>query len=146
VAWCKATRGEWIPAMHLLDATLAAAPDAVRRGLIFADRARVSGVIGEQVGAASSRSAAFECFLDANWDNARNDEAIGVMSSMDVLASDSERARPLFDRVSAIQVSKMIGDGHGGRFEAFRNFAISYLGEGPEALRHAQAAYGLSKG
>jgi DNA-binding CsgD family transcriptional regulator len=146
LAWRKAAHGEWIPAMHLLDATLAVAPDSLRRGLIFADRARVSRAIGECVGAASSCAAAIECFVGTDWDRARDDEAIGVMSSMDVLAADSERVRPLFERVSTIQVSKMIGDGHGKRFDAFRHFAISYLADSQEALRHAQVAYGLFKG
>ena len=70
LAWRKALRGDWIPAMHLLDGAFAFAPDAMRRGLIFADRARISMAIGEHVSAASSRANAFECFSEIDWDGA----------------------------------------------------------------------------
>ena len=67
LAWRKALRGDWIPAMHLLDGAFALAPDAMRRGIIFADRARISMAIGEHVSAASSRANAFECFSEVEW-------------------------------------------------------------------------------
>jgi DNA-binding CsgD family transcriptional regulator len=146
IAWRKALRGEWIPAMHLLDGAAALAPDAMRRGLIFADRARISQVIGEHVSANSSRANALDCFSEIDWNRTRNEEAaMAVFAAMDVLRVDLDRARALFAYADASTVSKMSGGAHGRRMEAFRAFAFSHLTEGEEALRHAQSAYKIFK-
>ncbi|HTV92533.1 MAG TPA: LuxR C-terminal-related transcriptional regulator [Verrucomicrobiae bacterium] len=145
LAWQKALRGDWIPAMHLLDGAFALAPDVMRRGLIFADRARISVAIGERVSAASSRANAFECFSQIDWTGPRNDEAMGVFAAMDVLCEDPELAHVLFTSARMSRVSKMIGGGHGRRLDAYRTFALSHLTEGEEALRHAQSAYKIFK-
>jgi DNA-binding CsgD family transcriptional regulator len=141
LAWQKALRGDWIPAMHLLDGAFGLAPDSIRRGLVFADRARISGAIGERVSAASSIANAFECFSEIDWTVTRRDEATGVFGAMDVLRSDHERASALFARAASGSVSKMAAMGHGRRLEAFKIFALSHLAEGDEALGHAQDAY-----
>ena len=141
LAWRKALRGEWIPAMHLLDSAFALAPDTMRRGLIFADRARISTVIGERVSATSSCTNVFECFSEVEWSQAQKEEAMGVLAAMDVLRADPDRARTLFACAEVATVSKMIGGAHGRRLEAFKSFALSHLTEGEEALQHAQSAY-----
>jgi DNA-binding CsgD family transcriptional regulator len=145
-AWRKATHGDWIPAMSLLDGTLAMAPDEMHKALIHADRARISRALPERVSAASSCRFAFDCLNDANWPDAQNDEALVILSMMDVLGSDRERARPLFDAAIQGGLSKMVGGAHGCRFDAFKSFANSYLSDGEESLRHAQDAYSLFKG
>jgi DNA-binding CsgD family transcriptional regulator len=145
IAWQKALRGEWIPAMRLLDGAFSLAPDSMRRGLIFADRARVSQAIGESVSASSSRANAFECFSQVDWKRARREESTGVFGAMDVLCSDRERAGALFARAASTEVSKLAAMGHGRRLEAFRTFALSHLTDGVEALRHAQDAYKIFK-
>jgi DNA-binding CsgD family transcriptional regulator len=145
IAWQKALRGEWIPAMHLLDGAFGLAPDSIRRGLVFADRARISGAIGERVSAVSSTANAFECFSEIDWTVTRRDEATGVFGAMDVLRSDHERASALFARAASGSVSKMAAMGHGRRLEAFKTFALSHLTEGEEALQHAQNAYKIFK-
>ena len=115
LAWQKASRGDWIPAMHLLDSAFAFAPDAMRRGLIFADRARISMAIGERISAASSCANAFECFSEIEWSGAPREEAMGVFAAMDVMSADRERALTLFQSASAARVSRLIGGGHGRR-------------------------------
>jgi DNA-binding CsgD family transcriptional regulator len=141
LAWRRALHGGWIPAMHLLDGALALAPDAARRGLIFADRARVSSAVGELLSATSSRANALDSFAAIDWTHARGEEAIGVFAAMDVLREDRERALKLFQHADATKVSKMIGVGHGRRPIAFREFALSHLTDGDEALEHAHTAY-----
>jgi DNA-binding CsgD family transcriptional regulator len=141
LAWRKALQGAWIPAMHLLDGSLALAPDQLHRGLVFADRSRVSRTTGEDISSASSRANAFDCFEAVNWADARSDESVGLFASIDVLSPELERARALFDRADAVVVSGLIGSGHGRRLSAFREFALSHLTDGDEALQHAQAAY-----
>jgi DNA-binding CsgD family transcriptional regulator len=145
LAWKKALRGDWIPAMHLLDGAFAFAPDAMRRGLIFADRARISNAIGERISAASSRANAFECFSEVNWNAARRDEAIGVFAAMDVLRDDPERARALFARAEASNDSQLAVASYGRRLGAYKAFALSHLTDGAEALQHAQNAYKIFK-
>jgi DNA-binding CsgD family transcriptional regulator len=145
IAWQKALRGEWIPAMHLLDGAFSLAPDSMRRGLIFADRARISNAIGETVSAASSRANAFECFSEIDWEHANREEATGIFGAMDVLRSDLDRASALFARAASTEVSKLAAMGHGRRLEAFKTFALSHLSEGEEALVHAQSAYKIFK-
>jgi DNA-binding CsgD family transcriptional regulator len=145
LAWQKALRGDWIPAMHLLDGAFAFAPDAMRRGLVFADRARISSAIGERVSAASSRANAFECFSEIEWGRALGEEAMGVFAAMDVMRDDPDQARALFDRADASQTSKLHTASHGRRIEAFRIFALSHLTDGDEALKHAQNAYKVFK-
>jgi len=141
LAWQKALRGDWIPAMHLLDGALVYAPDAMRRGLIFSDRAHISMAIGEHVSGASSRANAFECFSKIEWSSAGRSEAMGVFAAMGVMRADPERARALFAAAEASDLSKMMRASHGRRLEAFKSFAQSHLTEGDEALRHAQNAY-----
>ena len=141
----KSLRGDWIPAMHLLDGAFSFAPDAMRRGLIFADRARISMAIGEHVSAASSRANAFECFSEIDWNSAHRDEAMGVFAAMDVLRADPDRARALFTCARGTIVSKLSAVGYGRRLEAFKTFALSHLTEGEEALQHAQSAYKMFK-
>ncbi|HTU69085.1 MAG TPA: LuxR C-terminal-related transcriptional regulator [Candidatus Baltobacteraceae bacterium] len=131
--------------MQLLDATFALAPDEMRRGLIFADRARISAAIGEPVSAASSCTNAFDSFSEVDWARARGEEATGVFGAMDVLGADRERALVLFEHAASNSVSRMAAMGHGRRPEAFKLFALSHLTEGEEALRHAQAAYKIFK-
>jgi DNA-binding CsgD family transcriptional regulator len=145
LAWQKSLRGDWIPAMHLLDGAFAFAPDAMRRGLIFADRARISNAIGERISAASSRANAFECFSEVNWNGAIAEEAMGVFAAMDVLRDDAARAHTLFASAEGSSVSKMIGGGHGRRLDGFKAFALSHLTDGAEALQHAQNAYKIFK-
>jgi DNA-binding CsgD family transcriptional regulator len=131
--------------MHLLDGAFAFAPDAMRRGLVFADRARISSAIGERVSAASSRANAFECFSEIEWGRALGEEAMGVFAAMDVMRDDPDQARALFDRADASQTSKLPTASHGRRIEAFRIFALSHLTDGDEALKHAQNAYKVFK-
>ena len=145
LAWQKALRGDWIPAMHLLDGAFGLAPDSMRRGLVFADRARISGAIGERVSALSSCANAFDCFSEIDWSSGQNEEAMGVFAAADVLRADADRARALFASIAPSRVSKMIGGGHGRRLDAYRFFALSHLTEGEEALRHAQDAYKIFK-
>jgi DNA-binding CsgD family transcriptional regulator len=145
LAWRKALRGDWIPAMLLLDGAFEFAPDAMRRGLIFADRARISMAIGEGISAASARANAFECFSEIVWSRAQKEEAMGVFAAMDVLREDVTRATALFGCADKTNVSKLIGGGHGDRLDAYRTLALSHLTEGEEALRHAQAAYKIFK-
>ncbi len=146
IAWRKATHGNWIPAMDLLDRTFAIAPDEMHKALIHADRARISRAIPERVSAASSCRFAFDCFRDTNWPDVKNDEALVILSMMDVLAFDRDRARPLFEAAIQHGLSKMVGGAHGKRFNAFKSFAHSYLSDGQDSLRHAQDAYSLFKG
>jgi DNA-binding CsgD family transcriptional regulator len=141
IAWRKALRGGWIPAMHLLDGALSQAPDTMRRGLVFADRSRVSRAVGESVSAASSRTNAFDCFAEIDWTSARAEETMGVFGAMDVLCSDSERARELFSRADAATTSNLFRASHGRRAHAFREYALSHLTDGDEALDHAHKAY-----
>ncbi|HEY5340634.1 MAG TPA: LuxR C-terminal-related transcriptional regulator [Candidatus Aquilonibacter sp.] len=141
LAWRRALRGEWIQAMQLLDGTISMAPDAMRRGLVFADRARIARAIGERTSAQSACGNAIDCFDAIGWVDARNEEAMGVFAAMDVLVSEQSRAEELFRRACALQVSKMIGAGHGRRLAAFKSFALSHLCDGDEALRHAHDAY-----
>jgi DNA-binding CsgD family transcriptional regulator len=145
LAWRKTLNGNWIPAMHLLDGALAIAPDAARRGLIFADRARVSIAAGESMSATSSRANAFDCFAEIDWNLAQNDEAMGVFAAMDVLSGDCARARQFFESADGARVTKLVGASHGPRAKAFRKFALSHLTDGEEALQHAQAAYKIFK-
>jgi DNA-binding CsgD family transcriptional regulator len=145
IAWRRALHGAWIPAMHLLDGALSLAPDMMRRGLVFADRSRVSRATGEALSAASSRANAFDCFAEIDWTNARADETMGVFGAMDVLCHDSERARELFERADAATVSNLFRASHGRRAQAFREFALSHLTDGEDGLQHAQAAYKIFK-
>jgi DNA-binding NarL/FixJ family response regulator len=146
VAWSQATKGEWIRAMRLLDKTLAAAPDPMREGFIHVDRARISRAALENMAAESSCAAALHCLESIDWSKAKNDEAIGVMGTMDILSRFPERARLVFEQAAHVKISKMIGGAHGRRFEAFQHFALSYLAQGTEAFEHAQAAYAIFKG
>ncbi len=141
LAWRHAVRGDWIRATGLLDATVALAPDNVRRALLFADRSRVSHAVGESVSALSACANALECFSDIDWTSDLRDEATMVFGAMDVLRSDRERAQLLFERAAAAQTSKMSGMGHGRRLAAFKSFALSHLTDGDEALQHAHDAY-----
>lgn len=145
LAWRKALRGDWIPAMHLLDAALTLAPDAMRRGLIFADRSRISLAAGEQISAGSSCANAVDCFSEINWAGLSQEEATIVFGAMDVLRANRDVALRLFSSAAGEVVSKMIGMAHGRRLEAFKAFALSHLTEGEEALRHAQSAYKMFK-
>jgi DNA-binding CsgD family transcriptional regulator len=145
LAWQRALRGDWIPAMRLLDGAFSLAPDAMRRGLIFADRARISNAIGERISAASSRANAFECFSEINWGRAIAEEAMGVFAAMDVLQADGSRARALFVSAEGSKASRLFAASHGRRLEAFRMFALSHLTEKDEALRHAQGSYKIFK-
>jgi DNA-binding CsgD family transcriptional regulator len=145
LAWQKALRGDWIPAMHLLDGAFAFAPDAMRRGLVFADRARISSAIGERVSAASSRANAFECFSEIEWGRTIGEEAMGVFAAMDVMRDDPDQAHALFARADASHASKLHMTSHGRRIGAFRMFALSHLSDGAEALQHAQNAYKIFK-
>jgi DNA-binding CsgD family transcriptional regulator len=145
LAWRKALRGNWIPAMHLLDGVVSLAPDAARRGIIFTDRSRIGAVVGESVSAAASCASAFDCFEKIDWTSSRNDEVLGIFAAMDVLCADRERARALFQLADAVHVSKLFGVGHGRRLGAFREFALAHLTDGEEALQHAQAAYKIFK-
>ena len=145
LAWRKALGGGWIPALHLLDGALGIAPDAMRRGLIFADRARISNAVGESLTAVSSRANAFDSFDQIDWNRARIDEQTGVFAAMDVLGAERELAQRLFDRADAVNVYTFAGLGRGRRPIAFREFALSHLSDGDEALEHAQAAYKIFK-
>ncbi len=145
LAWRKALRGDWIPAMHLLDAALALAPDATRRGLIFADRSRISVAAGEHISAGSSRANAIDCFSEINWAGLSQDEATAVFGATDVLRSNPEVAFALYSSAASAVISRMAGMGHGRRLEAFKSFALSHLTEGDEALQHAQSAYKMFK-
>ncbi|MGB6984559.1 MAG: LuxR C-terminal-related transcriptional regulator [Candidatus Aquilonibacter sp.] len=145
IAWRKALHGGWIPAMHLLDGALSLAPDCARRGIVFADRSRVSDAVGESVAAASSRANAFDCFAEIDWSRDVIDEATGLFAAMDVLRADQQRAQELFMRADAAGVSKMSSFARGRRLKAFREFALSHLTNGDEALQHAAAAYKIFK-
>jgi DNA-binding CsgD family transcriptional regulator len=145
LAWQKSLRGNWIPAMQLLDAAFALAPDAMRRGIVFADRARISTAIGEYVSAASSRANAIECFSQVDWTRAHSEEPVGLFGAMDVLRADHECAFALFASANSNSVSKLLAMGHGRRLDAFKTFALSHLTEGEEALGHAQIAYKMFK-
>ncbi|MGC2130232.1 MAG: hypothetical protein WA629_09060, partial [Candidatus Aquilonibacter sp.] len=141
LAWRKALRGDWIPAMRLLDGALALAPDATRRGLIFADRSRIGLAAGEPISAQSSCANALDCFSHIDWTALPREEATIVFGAMDVLCASKERASELFEHAASVTVSKMAAMGHGRRLEAFKTFALSHLTEGEEALGHAQTAY-----
>jgi DNA-binding CsgD family transcriptional regulator len=117
----------------------------MRRGLIFADRSRISKAISERVSAASASTNAFECFAEIDWRHAQREEATGVFGAMDVLCVDKDRAAALFTEVESAGVSKLFAMGHGRRLEAFKTFALSHLSEGEEALVHAQSAYKIFK-
>ena len=65
---------------------------------------------------------------------------------MDVLASEHERALTLFESLSQSNTSRLLGDMHGRRYEAFLCFARSHLTTDGASLRHAQEAYMLFKG
>jgi DNA-binding CsgD family transcriptional regulator len=145
-AWRKATMGEWIAAMDLLSTAITIAPDPMRQALVYADCARISRILPENVSAAASRSLAFECIETIDWSSARGDDAICALSLMDVLSLDAERARRLFDSISSAPVSKLFGGGHGRRYDAFRAFALTHLNKGEDALQYAQTAYSLFKG
>ncbi|HTC30706.1 MAG TPA: LuxR C-terminal-related transcriptional regulator [Candidatus Acidoferrum sp.] len=145
LAWRKALRGDWVPAMHLLDAALTIAPDATRRGLIFADRSRISLAAGEQISAASSCANALDCFSEINWVGLSREEATIVFGAMDVLRANREVALRLFSSAASEVVSKLIGMAHGRRLEGFKTFALSHLSDGAEALQHAQNAYKIFK-
>jgi len=145
IAWQRALRGDWIPAVHRLDGAFSLAPDDMRRGLIFADRARISKAITEHVSAASSVANAFECFFRVDWKRAQREEATGIFGAMDVLSSDRERALELFALADSLSLSKLAAMGHGRRLQAFKTFALSHLTDGEEALRHAQGAYKIFK-
>ena len=145
IAWRKATLGRWIQAMTLLDETLAIAPTDFDRALIHADRARVGRALGEHVTATSSRTFVHRCLSDIDWDRARNGEAVIAFSMMDVLGKDIVRALPLFENASRARTSRLLGDAHGRRYDAFRSFAKSHLTMGEASLRHAQEAYNLFK-
>ncbi|MGD0969538.1 MAG: LuxR C-terminal-related transcriptional regulator, partial [Candidatus Aquilonibacter sp.] len=145
LAWQKSLRGNWIPAMQLLDGAFALAPDTMRRGIVFADRARISTAIGEYVSAASSRANAIECFSQVDWTRAHSEEPVGLFGAMDVLGSDHEQAFALFGSANSNSVSKLLAMGHGRRLDAFKRFALSHLTEGEEALGHAQVAYKMFK-
>ncbi len=145
LAWRKAVRGDWIRAMHLLDAALSLAPDATRRGLVFADRSRISSAAGEQISAESSCANALDCLSEINWNGLPREEATIVFGAMDVLRASPERAAALFRQAASTTVSKMAAMGHGRRLEAFKAFALSQLTDGEEALGHAQNAYKIFK-
>jgi len=145
LAWRKAIRGDWIPAMHSLDAALALAPDATRRGLIFADRSRISLAAGEPISAKSSCANALDCFAEIDWSGLPREEATIVFGAMDVLRASRERASGLFEQAAGVSLSKMAAMGHGRRLEAFKMFALSHLTEGDESLQHAQSAYKMFK-
>jgi DNA-binding CsgD family transcriptional regulator len=145
LAWQKALRGDWIPAMRLLDAALSLAPDATRRGLIFADRSRISLAAGEQISAESSCVNALDCFAEIDWSGLPREEATAVLGALDVLVGRRERASGLFEQAAGAVVSKMAAMGHGRRLEAFKRFALSHLTDGDEALQHAQTAYKMFK-
>jgi len=145
LAWRKALRGDWITAMHLLDAALALAPDATRRGLIFADRSRISNAAGEYISAKSSCANALDCFAEIDWTGLPREEATIVFGAMDVLRASRERAQELFEQAASATISKMAAMGHGRRLEAFKTFALSHLSDGDEALQHAQSAYKMFK-
>ncbi len=137
----RAVRGEWISALHLLDATLAVAPDDMRRGLIFVDRARIHHAANEESAAAASRQSALSCFERVDWSRALRDEAMGIFGAMDVLVLEPDRARALFEAAVRVRVSVEIGGGHGKRLHAFRLYAESYLAGGDFAFKSAQEAY-----
>ena len=141
----KAMRGEWIRAMHLLDEAAHRAPDVLRRGLVCIDRGRISQVLSEQVALRSNVDFAFTCFFDVDWNSGAGDDAVGVMTAMDLLRADQIRARELMNVVEKTQPSKISGSGHGRRFEAFRQFALSQLTRGEEGLAHAQVGYRIFK-
>lgn len=145
IAWRKATIGQWIPAMTQLDNVLAIAPTNFSRALIHADRARISRALREKAATSSFATFAYECLAETDWDHAHNGEAVAVLSMMDVLATDVDRAVELFQKVSGVQTSRLLGDMHGRRYEAFRAFARSHLTTGSASLRHAQEAYNLFK-
>jgi len=145
IAWRKALVGNWIPALHLLEGALAIAPDNARRGLVFADRARISRTVGEALSSEASRANAFDCFFDVDWRKAKRDEFVGAFGAMDILATDSDRAHELFALADKVNVSGVMAFAHGRRPIAFREFALSFLTDGDEALEHAQAAYKIFK-
>jgi DNA-binding CsgD family transcriptional regulator len=145
LAWRKALRGGWIPAMHLLDGALSLATDAARRAIIFTDRSRISSAVGELVSATASCANAFDCFEQLGWHRGQSDEVTAVFGAMDVLCEDRARARALFERADSVTVSKLFAFGHGRRLDAFREFALSHLTDGDEALEHAAAAYKIFK-
>jgi DNA-binding CsgD family transcriptional regulator len=145
LAWRKSLRGNWIQAIHLLDTALPLAPDAMRRGLIHADRARICATISEPVTAMSSRAFAFQYFFETDWANAKRDEALGIFGAMDVLRDETDRATELFRQAARIQPSRMSGVTHGRHFKAFENFALSQLTTGSQALGHAAEAYKIFK-
>lgn len=145
IAWRKATIGEWVPAMKLLNETLAIAPDIFSKALIYAEQARISRALGERVADVSSRAFAFEAIDTVSLESASNGEGVIVLSMMDVLAGDRQKAWGLFRSLSPTKVSRMLGEGHGSRYEAFKNLALSHLTDGEESLRYAQVAYHLFK-
>ena len=108
LAWQKALRGDWIPAMRLLDGAFAFAPDAMRRGLVFADRARISMAIGEHVSASLVPRKRFRVFFrNRMGTSAQKDEAMGVFAAMDVLRDDPGPGSALFACAEASHVSKV---------------------------------------
>ena len=141
MAWRNAVKGDWIRAMRMLDEASHSAPDAKRLGLIYVDRARISVAIGECVASETWVRLAYQHFDAIDWKTARNDEAIDVMSTMDALTVQPERARDLLEKASSTQVSKMTGGGHGARFDAFRHYAQAHLAAGEDGLAHAHVAY-----
>ena len=145
LAWRKALRGDWIPAMHLLDGALTLAPDAMRRGLVFADRSRISLAAGEHISAESSSANAVDCFSEIDWSGLSREEATIVFGAMDVLRANRGVALQLFSSAADEVVSKLIGMAHGRRLEAFKTFALSHLTDGEEALQYAQTAYKMFK-
>lgn len=141
LAWRKSLRGEWIEALHLLDATLLIAPDHACRGVIFADRARINRAAGEDASARSACTNALDCFDQIDWSGATRDEATVVFGAMDVLRTEPERAARLYQAAASANVSKLSGMAHGRRFEAFRRFALSHVSDGKDALEHTHQAY-----
>jgi DNA-binding CsgD family transcriptional regulator len=146
MAWRQATLGEWIPAMNLLNGTLFLAPNVFSKSLIYADRARISRALKEPVSAASSCAFAYECLSTVNWSEAQNGESLIALSMVDVLASDVDRALDVFNQALGSRTSRLLGDTHGHRYDAFKSFARSHLTTGDASLRYAQEAYNLFKG
>lgn len=145
LAWRRALHGEWISALALLDTSLACAPNALRRGLIYADRARISANANEAVAAASSLESAIRTFVDVDWTATTRDEPMAVFGAMDVLSRDHERASWLYALAQRSDASRLVAASYGDRMNAFRSFALSYLRPPEEALAHAAEAYRLFK-
>lgn len=146
LAWRSSLRGDWIAALRTLDEALIGAPDAFYRGLIYIDKARVARAAGESVGAASSSMLALELLSTLDVTTAKSEGVIALYGAMDVLAIyHRDRAAALFKTFDDVGLSKMVGYAHGNRLSALRSYALAFLNDGEEALKHASAAYKLFK-